>query len=201
MAVVRSIAAAFEFNADPIKGSRFIAIATPADTPDSALAAVEASRLRWPGASHHCWAYALSSGPTRSSDDGEPGGSAGRPILAQIEGHDLTDVVVVVTRWFGGTKLGVGGLIRAYGGTAGKTLDRCEVVERVPTVPCAIEHAYDDTGLVQGLLAHLGQPVRDTRWGEGVTVLLDVPEDRVEALSTALRDRSSGRLEISPADE
>lgn len=192
-----TIAEAFEFEIEPIKGSRFVAVMAPADTQEQALALVSDVRARWPGATHHCWAYALRDGRTRSSDDGEPGGSAGRPILAQIEGHGVTDVSVVVVRWYGGTKLGVGGLMRAYGGTAGKALDRCEMREVIPLLDLRVTHDYDDTGAVQAIIGARSLPIRDTQWGQQVTLVLAVEEPDLEAVATELRDRTAGRAEIT----
>lgn len=197
MATYTTIAAPFEYEAEPIKGSRFIAICRPASTDADALGLVDDLRKRWPGATHHCWAFALRDGRTRSSDDGEPGGSAGRPILAQIEGHGITDVSVVVVRWYGGTKLGVGGLMRAYGGTAGKALDRCEVLEVVPVVPLVIEHDYDDTGPVQVVIGARNLTVQDTQWGARVRLVLAVAEPDLDAVADEIRDRTSGRADIT----
>src|SRR5690242_3615728 len=97
-----------------IKKSRFLAQAAPASSAEAAMAFVDS--LRDNGGGHHCWAYRIGQA-YRFNDDGEPSSSAGKPILAAIDGQGFDRVVVVVTRWFGGVKLGVGGLIRAYGGT------------------------------------------------------------------------------------
>lgn len=101
-----------------VRKSRFLAIAEPVDAADAAMAFF--ARASTADATHNCWAYKIGAN-YRFNDDGEPGGSAGRPILAAIEGQGLDHVAVVVTRWFGGIKLGVGGLVRAYGGCARKT--------------------------------------------------------------------------------
>ena len=100
----------------PSKGSRFIGHAAPIQSAEQAMAYVETIRERYPDASHHCFAWRTQTGDRgwRASDDGEPGGTAGRPILARIDGAELVGVVVVVVRYYGGTNLGKGGLIRAY---------------------------------------------------------------------------------------
>ena len=193
MGTIRTLAEPFRFQPPPVKGSRFIATVAPASTAEAAMAQVDAVRGAMPDARHHCWAWRLGDGTHRSADDGEPGGSAGRPILAMIDGHDLVDVVVVVTRYFGGVKLGVGGLIRAYGGAAGQALDRAAIVEREVTVPLTLVHAYDDTQAVAAVLAAEGLTPRDTVWEAAVRVALDVPEDRREAVVRALTDRTAGR--------
>ncbi|MCB9780242.1 MAG: YigZ family protein [Alphaproteobacteria bacterium] len=189
----QTLAAPVEHAIDPIKGSRFIGLAAPAADEAAVDALLEDARQRWPDARHHCWAWRLADGRTRSSDAGEPGGSAGRPILAQIEGHDLCDVVVVVVRWFGGVKLGVGGLIRAYGGCAGKTLDQGEVVTVVPRVRLRVVHDYDDTGAVQAVLGSRGLAPTDSEWGARATLTLAVPYDQVDGVLAELRDATSGR--------
>ena len=106
-----------------VKHSRFIAQAAPATSPEAALAFL--AQVADPEATHNCWAYRIGA-EYRSSDDGEPSGTAGRPILAAIEGQGYDQVVAVVTRWYGGIKLGAGGLVRAYGGAAAECLRSAE---------------------------------------------------------------------------
>ena len=198
MSSYRTIAGPFDWEAEPIKGSRFHAWVAPAADEAGAGRAVAEAVARWPDASHHCWAWRLTDGATRSFDDGEPRGSAGRPILAQLGGHELHNLAVVVARWFGGTKLGVGGLVRAYGGTAGKALDRAEVVVVPHTVDLLVEHAYDDTHAVQGVLAHHAVQVVDTAFDVAVRLHLRLPAAEADAFATALRDRTAGRVAASP---
>lgn len=198
MSLHRTLAARTRFALDPVKGSRFVATLAPASTEDEARALLEAVRAEWPNATHHCWAWRLADGRTRSADDGEPGGSAGRPILAQIEGHGIDDAMVVVTRWYGGTKLGVGGLIRAYGGCAGKALDAAEIVETARTVPLVLTHGYADTGAVQAALSAAGITPESTAFGAEVIVHLAVPEADLEALTARLVDATGGRARVDP---
>src|SRR5690625_4405222 len=113
-----------------IRRSRFLALADSVQTPEQAMAFIEAHSV--PDATHNCWAYLIGD-EYRFSDDGEPGGTAGRPILQAIQGQQCDQTVVLVIRWFGGTKLGTGGLVRAYGGCAAQCLrlaDKTELVER-----------------------------------------------------------------------
>ena len=112
-----------------VKHSRFLAQAAPASAPAAALAFLD--EVADPAATHNCWAYRIG-GEYRSSDAGEPAGTAGRPILTAIDGQGCDQVVVVVTRWYGGIKLGAGGLVRAYGGAAAECLRNAG---RVPLVP------------------------------------------------------------------
>jgi uncharacterized YigZ family protein len=182
---------------DPVKGSRFVATVAPTVSEDDAVKVLAEVRSEWPGATHHCWAWRLSDGRTRSSDDGEPGGSAGRPILARLRGKDIEDAVVVVTRWYGGTKLGVGGLIRAYGGCAGMALDRADIIEIVRTIAVGVVFEYADTGAVQRVLADMSLAPTDQGYGAQVSLSLAVPTEATEALERALRDATGGRAQIT----
>lgn len=181
-----------------IRKSRFLAQAAKVDAAEAALAFV--ARVGIADATHNCWAYRIGT-QYRFSDDGEPGGSAGRPILLAIEGQAVDRVAVVVTRWYGGIKLGVGGLARAYGGCAAECLrlaDKEPLVERVRVrVRC-------DFAAAPMLYARLRDfdAVRhaETASSEGVEVDIDVPTARVEALTSFVRDLTRGRgsLEIPP---
>ena len=190
-----TLAAEVRHEIEPVKGSRFLASAKPVSTSDDAEAFLRGVRAGFRGATHHCSALRL--GPDgelhRCDDDGEPGGSAGRPILRQIEAHRLTDVVVVVTRWFGGTKLGVGGLMRAYGGAAGQALDRARRRTVVVTVPIEVRHPYECSGAVQGLLSLRGVATRSADYEETVRLVLDVPRRALDDFALELADRSAGR--------
>lgn len=180
-----------------IKKSRFLAIAAPIDAADGALAFVE--RVGTREATHNCWAYKLGAS-YRFNDDGEPGGSAGRPILAAIEGQGLDRVVVVVTRWFGGVKLGVGGLVRAYGGCAAECLRLAEkriVVERVPV------RVHCDFAVAATLYAKMREfeaiRLDEHASADGVELRLELPGGHVAALSAFLRDLSRGRATVEAA--
>ena len=190
--------AEYRHEIDPVKGSRFVCSVAPADSVEVADAFVGRVRSELSGASHHCWAYRIGRAGElfRSSDDGEPGGSAGRPILAQLEGHDLTDTAVVVTRWFGGTKLGVGGLMRAYGGAAGQALDRVPLRTVVVTRTVQLAYPYECTSAVQGLLAARGLVAEGGEYGETVALRLELPERDIADFERELRDRTSGRGRI-----
>ncbi|MEC7948464.1 MAG: YigZ family protein [Myxococcota bacterium] len=193
----RTLTARSRLTIDPIKGSRFAATLGPVRAESEAREFVTCVRAEWPNASHHCWAWRLSDGRSRSSDDGEPGGSAGRPILAQLEGHDVQDAVVVVTRWYGGTKLGMGGLMRAYGGCAGKALDAADVIEIARTVPMSLTHAYADTGAVQATLRSAGLTPESTAFGAEVIVQLSVPASDADTITRQLMDATAGRVRVN----
>lgn len=181
-----------------VKGSRFIATASPIASAAAAGDALRQVREELGGATHHCFAYRL--GPDgsefRFDDDGEPGGSAGRPILQQIEGHEMTGIVVVVTRFFGGTKLGVGGLVRAYGGAAGAALDRADVRVVPVTRTVVVEYPYDCSGEVQGLLAAAALAPVSSDYGESVRLVLRVPVASVDEFLGELAERTAGRARV-----
>ncbi|MEM6674750.1 MAG: YigZ family protein [Planctomycetota bacterium] len=197
-ATYTTLGAETRYEPDKIKGSRFIACASPATTEDEAAAFIESVRRGDPGARHVCYAWRLGAAGdrTRSSDDGEPSGSAGRPILAQIEGHGLTDAVVAVIRYFGGVKLGVGGLVRAYGGAAGQALDRAELRHVLVRAPLRCSHAYEDSGAVQGVLAAWSLEPVDEAYGESVSFTVRVGIERLDEFERAMRDATAARAAV-----
>ena len=196
-----TLSAAIRFEPEPTKGSRFLVAAMP--VPSEAVAkdflATVAADL--PDASHHCWAWRLAD-PfiERAGDDGEPSGSAGRPILAQLTGRELVNVAVVVSRYFGGTKLGVGGLVRAYGGAAGEAFDQSELVGWVPGCERILVHQHADAAIVEHVLQQVGASSLEVTYGESVRRRLALALDQVETLDLLLADRSSGRLCSSDVD-
>lgn len=171
------------------KGSRFLAWIGPVADEDAARAALEGLARRYPDASHHCWAWRLGSPPReRSSDAGEPSGTAGVPILQVLRGAGLSDVLAVVVRWFGGTKLGKGGLARAYAGAAREALAAVPTVRRVPTVRIALEVPYERVGAVKRLIHPPEVELESEEYGASARLALVVHEERREALLAALAD-------------
>jgi len=183
------------FEAEPSKGSRFIARLAPVRTEDEARAFLAEVAAEFDDARHVCYAWRLGPGGerTRANDAGEPGNSAGRPILLQLEGHGVTDVIAVVVRYFGGVKLGVGGLMRAYGGAAGQALDRAEIVEVLVRDPLECQHDYTASGAVAGALAAFGLTPEDAHYGADVRFTVQVPRERRAAFEAAFRDATHGR--------
>lgn len=182
-----------------VKKSRFIVRAASVTSADDAMAFVD--RVREGDATHNCWAYKI--GPQyRFSDDGEPGGTAGRPILAAIESQQLDHVAVVVTRYFGGIKLGAGGLARAYGGAAAECLRLAERVEVRPTVRKLMRAPFDCLGAVHTVLDRLGVVKRDERFEPaGVVLTLEVDVARLPDLVDALRDATRGAVTLTTPTE
>ena len=179
-----------------IKHSRFLAHAAPAATPEAALAALAAASD--PSATHNCWAYRIGA-DYRSSDDGEPSGTAGRPILAAIDAQGFDQVGVVVTRWYGGVKLGAGGLARAYGGAAAECLRLAPRRALVELCDLSLECAFDDIGHVHAAIeAHTAEKLEESFTASGVRLGLRMPAQRVEALKIQLRDATRNRVRFLP---
>lgn len=194
----RTISRPVEAEIARVKGSRFIGAAFPVSSESEAVARLEEVRGNEKNATHHCWAWRL--GPegdiTRSSDDGEPSGTAGAPILRQIVARDLTQILVVVTRYFGGTKLGTGGLVRAYGQAAAVALDAAAVVEVVRRTPIRLCFEYGDTAAVMASLHRFEAEIVDQSFGERTTLLVAVRNSAVDSIMAALTDALAGRGEI-----
>ena len=179
-----------------IKRSRFIACCARADSPEAARAFVEAHRHA--EASHNAWAYRIE-GAVRISDDGEVGGTAGRPILHAIEGQELDHVVCLVIRYYGGVKLGAGGLTRAYGGAAAACLRDATRLEVLPTVVVRALVPFDSTGAVFPLLSQYDVKRLDETWeSSGLRLELELEEMALGPFEQALADATRGRATLAP---
>ena len=177
-----------------VKHSRFLAQATPVESPAEALAFL-AELARTP-ATHHCWAYRIGA-DYRSSDDGEPAGTAGRPIHAAIDGQGFDRVMVVVTRWYGGVNLSAGGLVRAYGGAAAECLRTAERRALIAYRELIVQAGFEDTGALHAAMAAHGAERLDEAFdADGLRIRLRLPEDRVNALVDQLRDATRNRARI-----
>jgi len=172
------------------KGSVFLAVVLPAASEEEARAGLAELARRHPDASHHCWAWRLGRPPReRSADAGEPAGTAGVPILRVLAGAGLTDVLAVVVRWFGGVKLGKGGLARAYAAAARAALAALPVVEHVALVEIALEVPYERVGAVQRLVHPPEVEVAREEYCETVArLVLRARAERREALLEALAE-------------
>lgn len=191
----RTIVAETRHEIAKIKGSRFIGTAGPF-TDEAALATViEQLRESFPDANHHCFAWKAGA-RFRVSDDGEPSGTAGRPILQHIEGRHLDHVFVVVTRIFGGTKLGAGGLVRAYSSAAGAALDVAPKAEVVPTQRVRVTVPYDLQGTVESVIVAHGLARLEATFASDVSLVLAVPLDGLETVLADLTERTAGRARI-----
>lgn len=186
--------AAAATHAVEVRHSRFVANAVPVESVDDAMRAL--ADVSVPDATHNCWAWRIGD-DYRSNDDGEPAGTAGRPILAAIDGQGIDRVVVVVTRWFGGIKLGAGGLVRAYGGTAAECLRRAERFELVEQRDIVLHAPFEDLGTVHVALAAVSaEKLSETFDAGGTRLVLRLPEDSIDALKIRLRDATRNRVRI-----
>lgn len=175
-----------------IRKSRFLATAGPVADEAAAKDFIAANSDRTAG--HNCWAWRV--GPAyRFSDDGEPGGTAGKPILAAIDGQRLDRVAIVVSRWFGGVLLGSGGLIRAYGGTAALCLREAGTVTLVDTISGTVACAFNDLALVQARLGALENvQIRDQAFTDtGVILTVSVPQAEADSIARLIADLTSGQ--------
>ncbi len=181
-----------------VEGSRFIATASPVTTKTEADQFIERIRKEFFDATHNCFAYRIGMGSDlfRFNDDGEPSGSAGKPILAAIDKPGLTDIVTVVTRYFGGTKLGVGGLARAYGNAAALALASAQVVTKykVDVLEASFPHAHISN--VMHVVSKIVARIVDTTYDEEVHVNLEIRQSKLEELKSLLVNHTSGNIRL-----
>ncbi|HEY0510354.1 MAG TPA: YigZ family protein [Thermoanaerobaculia bacterium] len=171
------------------KGSRFLAVIGPAVDEAAAKAFLAGLERELPDATHHCWAWRLGSPPReRAADAGEPAGTAGMPILQVLRGAGLADAMAVVARWFGGTRLGKGGLARAYAAAVREALQGLPVASRVPTARLAVEVPYEKVGAVKRLLRPPEIELAAEEYGAAARLVLAVHEERLPALREALAE-------------
>jgi len=175
------------------KRSRFICLAAPVRDEAEAAAVLEQARARHPDANHNCYAYILRAGSIqRCSDDGEPQGTAGLPILEVLRHRGVQDVIVVVTRYFGGTLLGAGGLIRAYSLGAALGLDAAIILDMRLCTVASIELPYKGYGKLQNLLAAFGAAVLEDSFGEKVNLRFRIAAEKFPALEKEIAEMSAG---------
>jgi uncharacterized YigZ family protein len=183
-----------------VRGSEFLGHVRPVETTAAAEAFVAAVRDEYADATHTVPAYRVRADPFReyASDDGEPSGSAGTPALNVLQGRELENVAAVVTRYYGGTNLGVGGLVRAYGRAVKEAVDAAGVVEERPHERLRATVEYDDSGTVRGLLESAGVAF-EADYAERVTFDARVPVADAPGLRDRLRSATSGRVELDEA--
>lgn len=198
MSGYRSITRRVRAEPEKTKGSRHIATLVPIGSAEEVEDLLDELRGEFPIANHHAYAWRLGRRGERSyySDDGEPSGSAGRPILQYLEGRDITQVVLVVSRIFGGTKLGVGGLVRAYGGAAAAALDAAEIVEVFPKVWLRITYPYACSNRVRAIAHARDVDQREGSYGAEVNVIWQVLESEADAIAEELREGTAGQVSV-----
>jgi uncharacterized YigZ family protein len=186
---------------EEVRRSRFITTVGPAADEAAARAMVERVREEFPDATHHCWAFVA--GPPGStarvgmSDDGEPHGTAGRPMLQALLHGDVGEIAAVVTRYYGGVRLGKGGLGRAYAGGVQRALATLPLRERVEWVHLRIQVGYPGVDPLRRLLEASQGVIRGEAWGDDATLEVALPSDREEAFCRGLADATAGSARIS----
>lgn len=175
-----------------VKRSRFLCTLRRVEEEPAARAVVDGLRKQHWDARHHCSAFRIHPGLERSSDDGEPAGTAGAPMLEVLRGHGVSDVVAVVTRWFGGTLLGAGGLVRAYGDAVRAGLDAGGTVRRDLVREHLLDLDHADAGRVESDLRSRGLTVLDTTYADRATLRLGVPPDQEERLAALVAELTGG---------
>lgn len=178
---------------EDIKKSRFQAIAAPVENEQAVKAFL--AEHKDITTTHQCWAWKIGH-EIRFNDDGEPSGTAGRPILATIEGNDLTNTIVLVNRWFGGVKLGTGGLVRAYGGCAGQCLKLAEKTQLIHYQQVSFDCSFADWAILQYELKQAQIDYQEQYLGQGVEVLAKMQLDQVEGFAVMIQDLSRGRSQL-----
>ena len=180
------------------KKSRFIANTRPVESEEEALAFVEEMRKQYWDARHNCWAYVIGDRgeKKRCSDDGEPSQTAGKPMLDVLTGSGVTNICVVVTRYFGGILLGTGGLVRAYSGAAKAGLEGSVIVEKKLAEKIQVVTDYNGLGKIQYIAAERGITTLDTQYTDKVVMTFLVPVAEAAAFSAALTEGTNGRAGI-----
>ena len=187
-----------------VRRSRFLCTLVRVDDEDAARAVVERLRRRYPDAAHHCSAFVLGPPPVpveRSSDDGEPAGTAGAPMLEVLRGAGVSDVVAVVSRWFGGTLLGAGGLVRAYGDAVRAGLDAAGTLRRELVREHLLQVGHADAGRVETELRSRGVAVLGVTYGAAVDLVVGVRPDEEQRLRGWVAELTGGAVPLEPAGE
>lgn len=185
------------------KKSRFIGQVFPVTTEEEAISLIEQTKKKYWDARHNCYAYILGEYGeiTRCTDDGEPAGTAGRPILEVLQGEGIHDVLLIVTRYFGGTLLGTGGLVRAYSQAAKAGLAASQVLEKVRGHQLTVHTDYNGIGKLQYITAQSEIAVMDTQYTEDVTMILAVSLEECDKLVKQITEATAGQAQIEGLEE
>ena len=185
-----------------VKRSRFIGYAKPVKTEKDALEFIEEIRKKHWDATHNVYAYSIREGSIkRYSDDGEPQGTAGMPVLNVITQEDVTDCVVVVTRYFGGILLGGGGLVRAYTHSAKIGVDAAQIITMVPWSVCSLSCDYTFYGKIETLIRDFGGVMGDTEFSENVNIIFKIEQGTEESFDKKLKDLTNARVSFEVIGE
>jgi len=182
-----------------VRKSRFIAYIHPVITKESAEKYLVKIREEYKDATHHCYAYVIFGDVgeiSRSNDDGEPSGTAGKPILNVLKGNDLSNAICVVVRYFGGTKLGVGGLTHAYADAAKLAMEKADIVTCFLTGTVKLVFSYETTGAVERLFSSFDVTVNERQFGEKNEAVCSIRLSRLDEFLDQFRDVTSGKGEV-----
>lgn len=182
-----------------IKKSRFICDICPVRDKDEAKDFIQAVKKEFPDARHHCSAFIAGppqTGAMGMSDDGEPQGTAGKPMLQVLQGSGLGDIAVVVTRYFGGIKLGTGGLVRAYSGAVQQGLEVLDVVMKVPMRRINVEICYAQEGMLRRMLPDYSAEIEEQDFGTDILFSLLMPSDFIDKFCADIVEQSNGSAEL-----
>ena len=185
------------------KKSRFIATIRPVSSEEEAVALIEEMKKKYYDARHNCSAFVIGSKGelTRSSDDGEPSGTAGRPMLEVLTGSGIRNIAAVVTRYFGGVLLGTGGLVRAYSGAVKMALEQCETITRRYGVQMLIKTDYNGVGKIQYLLGSKDVVIQDSVYAADVQMTVLVPIEEYDRLCKELVEATNGRVGLEEVEK
>ncbi len=187
---------------EEIKKSRFITLLAPTAGVEAAKAFIQQVKSQHPAARHHCWAFVA--GPPNDSqqlgfsDDGEPAGTAGKPILGQLMGSGIGEITAVVVRYYGGIKLGTGGLVRAYGNGVQLALAELSIIEKVPQAEFLLQCDYAQISMIETLLQQVGGSIVQSEYGAAVELRLTLPALGAAEIAQRLYNLSRGSLILQP---
>ncbi len=179
-----------------VKGSRFLCSVIPCISKENAEKEYASIKKEYYDATHNCFAWRINEKEWRYSDDGEPSGTAGKPILQAIDGKKLNEVLCIVTRYFGGTKLGTGGLIRAYGDSTANTLAEVPLKIKTHWAELKIEFDYHFENLVRRALAEFDGKINDSDYSEKVRMTLALPQSVLESFKTKILEGSNSAIKL-----
>ena len=185
------------------KKSRFIATVVPVHTEEEALKFIEAMKKKYWNATHNCFAYVIGEHDElqRCSDDGEPGGTAGKPMLDVLTGEEIHNAAIVVTRYFGGTLLGTGGLVRAYSSAAKQGLASSVIITKIPGVKLRLATDYAGLGKIQYIFGQRGIKILDSIYTDKGEIAALVPLDVLEAVKAEIREGTNGQAGMEEGEQ
>lgn len=189
-----------QFEIDKIKGSRFIGTLIKVSKRDEAEKELENIRKKNYNATHNCFAYTVGIDNdiiTRYSDDGEPSGTAGRPMMNVLESSGISNVLLIVTRYYGGTKLGTGGLMKAYSEAAKEVISHSKVIDVEIKTSLIFNYPYDNTSMVMNLISRYGADIIEEKYGDDAEMLIKLNQGYRQEFIDEIFDKSNGKIKVT----